>query len=410
MAEGRDLTREEYEHYIKLEQSGNHRAVRAVRAVGHGLEDEDLVMRGGPITKIRGDIGLPMIRSEETSLMKVLVGDREDADKLWLQACENVLKLNNVDPMVLQKSKKTIGNYYQNGSFCEFLMALYHVRDSEQHVLDFKRMSGDGFVMDAFYRQMKEPLDQTGKTLNPGTDTDGQTDVDDDEDMFDEYSSDEDEDETDVDEEFLRPGGYLKLAADKNLVVHWMNQVKTRHIEDQNHMMGLMAHNSELEENRKIMLGHLSEMLKMIILKLLQTANAALVRNASVLLHNLMLNVTAETFPADQKDQLVQAIFQCIQKWVPQEYKGDHLAPVSQSRETVKYLSMAVASLLRNKVFTSEEMTASREAMAQDEAVAVVNVLQFLSKMADDWLPEEAKVQAPLLSEAATFFAATTSK
>jgi len=406
MESSRDLTPEEYDYYLKQEQSGAHRAVP--RSVPGGDEAVDDDFRGGLPGMKATNLGVPMIRTEETSLMNcTFEGDRDAAEKMWLEACQTVKNLNNVDPMVFKKSWKTIGNYYQHGSFCEFLMALYQSRETKQHVLDFKRMSGDGFVMDAFFRQVKTDMGMPDDEHADGV-TDG---ADDSDDMFD-YSSDEEE-TTDLEEEFLRPGGFLKLAADKNLIVHWMDQVKNRHIEDQNHMMGLMAHNSELEENRAIMLGHLPEMLDMIIAKLLQTvnANAALVRNASVLLHNLLLNITAETLPAKHKAQLLEAIFKGIQKWVPRENEGDHLAPISQSREAVKYLSMAVASLLRNKVFTVEEMNASRDVLSKDAAIAVVNVLQFITQVQAPRLEDDArKVQEPILNEACTFFAAATSK
>lgn len=373
----------------------------------HASTDQSDLGRGNS-SKPRGSGDLPFIRPEETSLMHCVVGDVSAAKQVWEEACRILVQdLNNVDPMILPQSK-AIGNYYQHGSFCEFLMALYQSPDN-QHVLDFKRMSGDGFVMDAFFRKMKEPLDATGHTLNPGSEIDGETDDDDDMDMFDDYSSDEDEDETDFEEDLLKPGGYLKMSADKNLVIHWMHQVQNRHIEDQNHIMGLMAHNSKQKENKGIMLEHLAAMLEMITKKLLDnssgTGNAALVRNASVLLYNLLLGVTE--LPAPQKNDLCKAIFQAIQTWCPEEQLDDgkespHLKPVSQSRETVKYLSMVVASLRQNAVFTDEELNSSRDSL-EDTVDFVAKTLQnFDIQKAQDL---EQKDQAPLISKALAFFA-----
>lgn len=399
MAEGRQLTDEEYRLYIQPQESNN-------RAVRDDQDTRDELDFGQPAPGQKGGLSLnfPMIRPEEMSLMHCTISEDESiAKKVWAEAMTTVQNLNNVDPVILQ-NWKAIGNYYQHGSFCEFLMALYQNRDSNQHVLDFKRMSGDGFVMDTFYRTMKEYLDTTGLTLNVGTEIDGETDDDDDDDLFDDYSSDDDDQEdTDVEEEFLRPGGYLKLWADQSLLSHWMNQVKTRHIEDQNHMMGLMAHNSENPDNRKHMLLQFPDLLKMITLKLNTTENAALVRNASVLLYNLLLD--AKDFRPDELNDLLKAIFVAMRKWCPQDQSQvSHLKPVSQSRETVKYLSMVVVALLTAGVLTNEELASFLSSLG-DTMPLVMQVLGFFVQQ-----KQTTEEQRAVLAQALSFFGNTSAE
>jgi len=329
----------------------------------------------------RGPSQMPSIRPDEMSLMKCIVGDKNAAEKAWITACDSLNNLNNVDPIVLKNVNndmhwRAIGNFYQHSGFCEFLMAMYEKHDNnEQHVLDFKRMSGDGFVMDTFFRLMKTPLDATGLTINTDTEADGETD-DDDMDMFDDYSSDsEDEQESDVEQEFLKPGGFLKLENDEQLVSHWMKQVQNRHIEDQNHMLGLMAHNSEHKGNRQIMLKQAGEILEMITLKLQKADNAALVRNASVLLNNIIVDLP--NLEEEQKRKLIPAMFKAMKKWCPGAEVDQML--VTQSRETIKYLSLVLATLEEKKMLTDEDREVQARKILGGKVDQIIKVVQLCS-------------------------------
>merc|ERR1719362_2485333 len=118
--------------------------------------------------------------------------------------------------------KRAIGNFFYHGNHCEFLMAMYITQQNEP-LLDFRRMSGDGFVMDAFFREVKDLLHEF--TISPVEDGD-------EEDTFDDYS----DDETDLSKsvttnigELLKNGGFLQLQYDKNVVNNWLEKIGKGH-------------------------------------------------------------------------------------------------------------------------------------------------------------------------------------
>merc|ERR1719394_1754033 len=162
--------------------------------------------------------------------------------------------MDNTDPMF--DKFLALGNYYQHGNFCEFQMGMYRSQETKENLLDFKRMSGDGFVMDSFFRDVRNKIrDQAPELM---MDIDDFEEDDDDMIVFDNFTDSEDEEDSgnehDDLSEFLQIGGPLNLTADSSVVKTWIDDCQNRHIEDKNHRMGLMAHNAANEANLDIII------------------------------------------------------------------------------------------------------------------------------------------------------------
>merc|ERR550532_2606890 len=103
---------------------------------------------------------------------------------MWSSVSGVVSDLNDTDPMVDSKNNRVVGNFYQAGNFCEFLVGLYEVQRSP--VVDFKRLCGDGFTMDTFYRKVREGLIGQKVVVEEVVEEEDEDDA-----IFDCYSTDE---------------------------------------------------------------------------------------------------------------------------------------------------------------------------------------------------------------------------
>lgn len=320
-----------------------------------------------------GSSGIPTLRKSDLSLMHCKLNGDIDANQMWKDVSGMVDKLPNVDPM--KDLWAMMGNVYDHGNYCEFLMGMYEVEN--EPVLDFKRMSGDGFVMDGFFRAVKKSLVDAGKDLIIDVEEDdGDGD-------FDDYSDDEsDEDGKDSEENaHLSSYGYLQLSYDENLVPSWIEKIKTRHVEDKNHMMGLMAYNSSHKENLEIIvrkggkdLRNLSKLL------LLESASAALVRNTSALVSTV--TSVDECAEDGYDEEFVEAVFDAMHYWVPNngrknQQKATASFEITESRETVNNL---VKTLFNLKKFVSVEQITAKAALLKDEQKS--NIVAYLKKQA----------------------------
>jgi hypothetical protein len=120
----------------------------------------------------------------------------------------------------------------------------------------------------------------------------------------------------------------------------WIDKIKTRHIEDKNHMMGLMAHNSLHDGNLKIIVNKggdaLVELCKNILESENNSAAVPLVRNTSALVKQLASHT--DMWNAD----CVEAMLEAMNFWVPNNGRKEEAKTgafeVTESRETVKNL------------------------------------------------------------------------
>jgi len=328
----------------------------------------DLLDRDGAFSKDNSsDNSMPKIRANNLSLMHCNLNSKLNVQDMWNDVSKTVESLENVDPM--KDIWAMMGNVYDHGNYCEFLLAMYQLENGGP-VLDFKRMSGDGFVMDGFYRNVIASLQETNKELIVGVEeTDG-------DEPFDDYSDDEDsEDGRDSEENtHLSNYGYLQLSYDPNLVPSWVEKIKTRHVEDKNHMMGLMAYNASNKQNLDIIVEKGGKNLRdLCMLQLEESNSAALVRNTSALVKAV---TSVDACKNDGYDEdFVESIFVAMVYWVPNngrrnQQTGSSSFDITESREAVDNL---VAALYNLKRFVGEDaISAKAKASLKPEQTATI--------------------------------------
>lgn len=310
------------------------------------------------------DSEIPQANLKDLGLMWCkLKGD--NAEELFQNVSKSVQSLPNVDPTV--DIWAIMGNVYDHGNHCEFLVGMYEVE--KQPILDFKRMSGDGFVMDGFYQQVKKKLKET-KIIDA---------VEDDDADFDDYSDDFSDDAKDGEEEEdnLTSYGYLQLAYDVNIVSSWIEKIKVRHVEDQNHMMGLMAYNASDPTNLEIIVSKGGKNLKDLTITMLEESNnAALVRNTTELAKKVTSHPACQEHGYDEA--FLQAIFSAMQWWVPNngrknKQKQTTSFEITESRETVNNLVQTIYNL---KSIFSDDMIKEKVSKMDDKSKQ--NIINFL--------------------------------
>jgi len=308
------------------------------------------------------DSKIPQARQKDLSLMWCKLNG-ENAEELFQNVSKTVESLPNVDPTI--DIWAILGNVYDHGNHCEFLVGMYEVEN--QPVLDFKRMSGDGFVMDGFYQKVKKTL-KDQKIIDQ---------VEDDDDVFEDYSDGFSDEEKEEEEDNLSSYGYLQLAYDENIVNSWIEKIKVRHVEDQNHMMGLMAYNASDPANLNIIVSKGGQSLKDLTINLLeQSNNAALVRNTT----ELAKKVTGhESFKEHGYDEaFLKAIFDAMQHWVPNNGRKNEKQTTSfeitESRETINNLVQTIYNL--KSIFSDETVAETASCMEVDQRKNVITFLE----------------------------------
>jgi predicted Zn-dependent protease with MMP-like domain len=265
-----------------------------------------------------------------------------------------------------------MGNVYDHGNYCEFLLGMYKVE--EKPVLDFKRMSGDGFVMDTFYRNVIQELLKANSELIVDVEEDDGDDV------FEDYSDDETEDDgRDSEGADLTSYGYLQLSYDESLVTSWIEKIETRHVEDKNHMMGLMAYNALHEENLEIIVRKGGKNLRDLTKLLFEESNsAALVRNTSALVKAVTSVEASKEHGYDAA--FVESVFEAMHYWVPNngrknKQNASATFEITESRETVTNL---VDTLFNLKNFVDSDAISEKAAKLKEDQKA--NIIAFLEQ------------------------------
>lgn len=308
------------------------------------------------------DSKIPQAKQKDLSLMWCKLNG-ENAEELFQNVSKTVESLPDVDPTI--DIWAIFGNAHHHGNHCEFLVGMYEVEN--QPVLDFKRMSGDGFVMDGFYQKVKKTL-KDQKIIDQ---------VEDDDDVFEDYSDGFSDEEKEEEEDNLSSYGYLQLAYDENIVNSWIEKIKVRHVEDQNHMMGLMAYNASDAANLNIIVSKGGQSLKDLTVNLLeQSNNAALVRNTT----ELAKKVTGhESFKEHGYDEaFLKAIFDAMQHWVPNNGRKNEKQTTSfeitESRETINNLVQTIYNL--KSIFSDETVAEIAACMEVDQRRNVITFLE----------------------------------
>jgi len=307
----------------------------------------------------------PQRKREDVSLMNLDLEVNQSAEIAWDKVVNMINKLPNCDPMV--EAYSMMGNYYVRGTFCEFLLGMFQV-DGSKKVLDFKRMSGSGFVLDSFFRTSKE-----------GLQADGLINKEDEEDGFDGDAVWEDGVYSDgSDDEGMETYGYLQFNYDPKIVTSWIEKMKVRHVEDKNHMMGLLAYNANNAKNLEIIVREGGTNLRnMILLQLEESNSAALVRNTAALLAKV--TTVPEAKNHDYDADFVTTVMYTIVDWCPKPRKTNARSnfEISESRETVMFLLEFLENV---KEWVGEDVILEKASALKPEDADIIN--NFLQKRA----------------------------
>lgn len=324
----------------------------------------------------RSEQKLPEATEKDLGLM-VLTSKMDDPKQFFNQVAESVASFENCDLTVLDWN--IIGNKYSLGKHVEYLLAFYAV--GEETKIDCKRMSGGGFVHAAFFSEIKDQLKKND--LIEAVDEDP---VD--------FEYEDDSDDSGEDDENLS-NGFLQLAYDPKIVQAWIQKVQTRHVEDQIHIVGLMAYNASNKQNLDIIVEQGGKKLKDLFIHKFENSNiAVLVQFASELAKHVTGHPDSKNHGYDE-DFLV-AIFDAMKHWVPgkkissfseknrqQSTKFD----ITESRETVKNLVQTIYNLGETtKIFPAETIISlaksSLEKKYRKEGPKDA-ILRFLEKQED---------------------------
>jgi len=316
----------------------------SLKGQSHMLQQEEKATMVVP-TKV------PEREIEHSTLKLNITHENKNDENIYKQLKEIIDGLPSADPIYHEQNRSVFGNYYKHGNHCEFMCQLFAAQKAKNRFLDFKRLTGDGFVLDTFFNVIRGEL-TSRKLLHPSDVRVPIKPVD----LVSEDWYEDSEDEAYDSEEFelLKPGGFLQLKHDVELIDFWCTKLKEqKDLRDMNHVVGLMAHNSQDKQNLKIMMDTNADGIINCIDMIFADCkfnDAALVRNTSVLLRSI-LSSKIET-KKQWNENTIKLLSKTIAKWAPRSKKDINVletAEVDESRETVFNLSVCL-ELLSNRL------------------------------------------------------------
>lgn len=276
---------------------------------------------------------------------------------------------------VMEGNWACYGMFHSRGDHCEFMTSLRVVGNSP--VLMFQRMYGSGFVMDGLYSSAIQKIAKDEpKILGEKVETEAEED-------FDIPYSDDEDSGKDDDQDQL--SGYLQLSFDESIVGTWVAKTKTRHIEDQNHMMGLMAYNAENPENLKIISRNGGKELRELIQKFyFETENAALIWNSTQLAMHLTREKDCDKYGYTSKEFLENS-FAALVYWHPgnkQRKENSSLThEVTESRLSTNNLIHIFSNLKKLKVTDESFVEAAVAEGSGLDTEGIATILTYLDKL-----------------------------
>lgn len=260
---------------------------------------------------------LPILEESSLSLLHFAMLSL-NADKVWTVVLGVLRSMAGVDPIFSKQTRRVFGNFYHNSTFCEFLLTLCET-PGKGLILDCRRLRGDAFAMDDLFTILETNL--VKEKLVQGDESD-----------FEDY---EDFDDEIMDFDFqndvsLSMQGFLQLSEDPFLVQQWMHKLQHYSLDDQNHVMGLIAHNCQDESNREILLKDIENLIGCLSSIFERSTDAALIRNGAVILATLAPYIE---FNAN----LMKVCVQALTTWAPKQIEPTNLA-ITESPETIVHL------------------------------------------------------------------------
>jgi len=324
----------------------------------------------------RSELKLPEATLKDLGLMN-FCSKLDDPKEFFERVVATVSSLKNLDLTV--REWNIFGNKYVQGRSVEYLMAFYAV--GEETRLDMKRMAADGFAMADFFSEVKNQLKKENLIIAKEEES-----VD--------FDYDEDSDDDSGDDENL-DRGYLQLKYDPSIVRAWIQKIQNRHVEDQLHMLGLMAYNASNKQNLEIIVNKGGQNLKAMFINKFENSNiAALVRFTSELAKHVTGHPDCVNHGYDEV--FLVAALDTLKFWCPKP-RGSSFSEknrqqstkfeVTESRETVMNLIQVIYNLGETmKIYPMETIVEKAKARLEKKKYnrsPKDDILKFLNAQAD---------------------------
>jgi hypothetical protein len=318
------------------------------RAVSKEAISPNNLVRNDQPQKQVADISVKMVEFEtmqpdDFSLLHVK--SVQEPGLLWDSLTEFFEVQENLDPEVNEQAKVVTGHYYDTPQECKFMAGVYLVDDKdaqEQSVVDFRRLSGDAFLMNDFFHLVVDWL-LKNEMVEPEENSDDEYEISDDEPL----SDVEDMDGFNV--EPLNPfKRYLEFNYDEGLLHMWISRFKDSHMEDKDYVMKMMSFNAEHEGNREFMLrksaGELKELIETQLTQKKDWNSAPITRNTCLLLKNLSLSEDMVV-----GEETIKAVCEAMANWCPGQQSSPVIGEVRESRQSMIEIAQFYDNLVTSK-------------------------------------------------------------
>jgi len=325
----------------------------------------------------RSEQKLPEATQKDLGLMN-LCSKLDDSKEFFERVVASISSLKNLDMTV--RDWNVFGNKFLQGRYVEYLISFYAV--GEETKIDLKRMSGHGFAMAAFFSEVKNQLKNEDLIIAVEEES-----VD--------FAYDEDSDDDSGDENDDLGAGYLQLKYDPSIVRAWIAKIQNRHVEDQLHMLGLMAYNASNKQNLDIIVNKGGQKLKALLINKFENSNvAALVRFTSELAKHVTGHPDCVNHGYDE--EFLVAALDTVKFWVPRaagsSFPEKNRQPstkfeVTESRETVMNLIQVIYNLGETmKIYPMKTIVEKAKARLEKKKYnrsPKDDILKFLNAQAD---------------------------
>lgn len=357
-----------------MDDASNFKAVAHVTDVNSSLMPKPVDLGKNPTQNLEGyEVQFESMQPEDYSLLHVK--SMHEPGTLWDALTQFFEETENLDPEVNDQAKVVTGHYYNTPQDCKFMTGVYRVNEKdteEKSIVDFRRLSGDAFLMNDFFHLVVEWL--TNKELvEPEEDSEDEfTDepFTDDEDLLSEVE--------DMDGAFnvapMNPHkNYLQFDYDEGLLNMWIERYQESHMEDKDYVMKMMSFNAELESNRDFMLQRSAETLKELIetqLKETKEWNSApITRNTCLLLKNL-----SQSDAAMVDAETIKAVCEAMATWCPGQNASPVIGEVRESRQSMLEMAEFLTNMVENQKLDQDFISnVMKESLNTNQMDKIVN-------------------------------------
>jgi len=301
---------------------------------------------------------------------------------LWNELRQFFEHTPQVDPEVNEESRVVFGNFYDTPQDCSFLASVAQMKDSDESVLDLRRLDGDAFLLNEFFKILKNHLVEK-EFVKPDEDDDDEDlfGDGDDEDFF--AFDDGDDGEMGLELPFLDPHKtMMEFEYDPEMLHMMVSDFKDTHLEEKNYFMSMLSHNAVREENRKLMLdenmhSQVKELIENQLKEKKDGSSASLMRNTCLFLKNLTCDMEID-------DETVKAASEAMGEWCPGRDAGCSIGNLQGSRQSMIELSEFFQHLIEGGKYSEENILKIMSDTLTTEQVKKIG--QFASTRDEDSL------------------------